>query len=408
MLKQTATFILTTVFAVAALADPPPLLAAPTPAPSAKVAAKKKKKKVKKTVVAKSTQPPTRLPEFKGPKHVTLDFNSPSEGTHTTTVVVRTPLPVDEAYEENAIAEKNLKSLSMPDFKVTPTKKSQVSIAPALAPEPTLASNSSMVLVSKSAPTPAPVYLIPIQEPVVQHKAYNAPVPAAPQVVQQPVQIVAPQPEPAMPPEMFAIDTRVAEAHAGPLELTEPLAQEKSHVSQKSDSDSGATATRISIGTSYLDAKYSQLEGDLQDGASAFSLGLARDWGPLEIGATLDFGYGMDQAVTLQNTRYVLLQGNADYFFLPGWVSPFAGAGLGVGSFNVFSYRSTTSDPNTTLIRENDQTTALLLSPTGGVRFNVAEQVSIDLKLQYLLVIGGDNSSALGGFLAGASVGFKF
>jgi opacity protein-like surface antigen len=403
MLKQTATFILTTVFAVAALADPPPLLAAPTPAPSAKVAAKKKKKKVKKTVVAKSTQPPTRLPEFKGPKHVTLDFNSPSEGTHTTTVVVRTPLPVDEAYEENAIAEKNLQALSFPDLKVHPAKKSSVSVAPALAPEPTLASNSSMVFISKSAPTPAPVYLIPIQEPVVQHQAYVAPL-----VVQQPAQIVAPQPEPAAPPEIFSIDTRVAEAHAGPLEVTEPIAQEKSHVSQKSDSDSGATATRISIGTSYLDAKYSQLEGDLQDGASAFSLGLARDWGPLEIGATLDFGYGMDQAVTLQNTRFVLLQGNASYFFLPGWVSPFAGAGLGLGSFNVFSYRSTTSDPNTTLIRENDQTTALLLSPTGGVRFNVAEQVSIDLKLQYLMVIGGDNSSALGGFLAGASVGFKF
>ena len=416
MLKKAATFLLTSATisvivvgagvsaGLVALADPPPLLAAPAPTPKPKAATKKKKK-----VVAKSTQPPTQLPAYKGPvKHVNLDFDAEASGSHINTVVVRTPLPLEQAFEENAVAEKNLKSLSLPDFKVSQTKKLP-SVAPALAPEPTLASNSpTMVVVSRSAPTPAPVYLIPVQEPSVQLQVYNAPVPAAPQV-RQPVQVIAPQPEPVAPKEeMFSIDTRVAEAHAGPLDVTEPVAQEKSHVSQKTDSDSGATATRAFLGTSYLNAKYSQLESDLQDGASAFSLGVARDWGPLEIGATLDFGYGMDQAVTLQNTRYVLLQGTASYFFLPGWVSPFAGTGLGLGSFNVFSYRSNSTDPNTTAIRQYVNTTALLLSPMGGVRFDVAPQVSIDLKLQYILVMGADNSSALGGLLAGASVGYKF
>lgn len=65
------------------------------------------KKKVKKAAVAESAKLPTKLPPYKGPKRISIDFEKDS-GTHQTTVVARHPLPLEKAMDDEKAAKETM------------------------------------------------------------------------------------------------------------------------------------------------------------------------------------------------------------------------------------------------------------------------------------------------------------
>ena len=164
---------------------------------------------------------------------------------------------------------------------------------------------------------------------------------------------------------------------------------------------------RLFVRTGYLDARYSKVQADLKNGATLIGVSASQVFSQTEVRLGLDVAHGLDQAVTLRNTRMAIFRAEGLYHLYQNETfTGFIGGAIGVADIDVTSYRSTSSGD--VVLRENAKGTALLGSPELGARARIGRELSLDLTLQYLLLAGKDEVSGLGGALAEIAVGFSF
>jgi hypothetical protein len=165
---------------------------------------------------------------------------------------------------------------------------------------------------------------------------------------------------------------------------------------------------RIFVRGGYLNAKYEKLESDLKNGASVLGVSVSQVFSKTEIRLGIDVAHGLDQEVTLRNTRMIMFRGEGLYsVFTRDFAQVYIGGALGLANIDVTSYRSLNGSADVT-VRENAKGTALLAAPEIGSRIHFSRDISLDLTLQYLLLAGGDQVANLGGLLGEAAVGFTF
>jgi opacity protein-like surface antigen len=176
---------------------------------------------------------------------------------------------------------------------------------------------------------------------------------------------------------------------------------------------------RLELRGSYLNAKYSELESRLTNGATALGFGvshripsLAMTSAPatLEGRLAIDVLHGLDQSVTPENIRMMLVRGDVMAFvpwsFVSDAVTPYVSGGLGYATYSVRSVRSV--DGNTLTVRRHASGSALALIPALGARVRLSTDLSLDLQAEYLALLGGESSASVGGLGVNAAVGFKF
>lgn len=285
---------------------------------------------------------PTRLPKK---KRITVDFENHS-AEPTTTVIVRTPLPLDEAIEDQALAEK---SMNQTKKQIESTAKTETPSAPKTPQQP--------IAVATPTPTPAPVVEAPVETPVVTS-------------------------EPAPMPVSQAATVKAETKVVIPERLT--------------------YGTRLLARTSYMNAQYSRLSPELQDGQSTIAIGIESDFNRFSGRVLLEFGHGMDQSVTIQNTRSLILRGDLiHYFAKDSVVQPLVGGGVGLIDLNVRSYRTQGDSP--IYIREHARETSVLIAPFAGIRARHS-LFTLDLTLEYAAVMV-EEPAAFGGWTAALTLG---
>lgn len=299
---------------------------------------------------------PTRLPPKKK-KTTVIDFEKNS-GTHTTTVIVRTPLPLEEAQDEKSLAEKQLKETQK---KMAEKPKP---IAPALPPPP---------------PPPRERHLIP----------------------------VAPVPPPETPLPVATDDSSTPPPEPAPVVESFTIPETTSHVVVMAPEAPRAEKTSALLRTSYIGSKYSEIAPELENGQTTLALGLESPLrNNLHGRALIELGHGMDQSVTIQNTRSFILR--ADLIYLldlkSNFVQALFGGGLGFLDANVRSYR--TNGAGGTTLREHEHVSSLLGVPFTGMRFS-HDDITVDLTIEYTAVLSA-KSSTFGGLTGALTLGFKF
>jgi len=422
----------------------------------------------KKSIAQK---PPTELPKYKvkKTKKIQIDFENPAEaGMHTTTVNGRTALPLDVAMTDQKNAEnevrkatlrtrqeteprvvqkkiatrlpektqgkfvsRNNSDLSQPAVIIRPEGSSKQSIAITAIPSQPKApvSPSDVFEVVPTAPTPHVLKPVPLAQ-LLAGSATPPPVAtppppefkaAAPQVLTrqtapQNLLIAEPSPTPkslapfvlVQPPAPQVSATPYGTPAPSPTPVVAPQPLFAAAPTPGDDTDA-PEINRFYLRASYLDARYSHLESDLENGATTFGGGVARTRGDFEGRVILEIGHGLDQAVIPQNTRIFAVRGDVNYEFLKAQglpVAPIAGIGLGYTYFNVFSVRS--DNGTTQTIRINDQTTSITTSPAVGIRLKLPKAFTLDLTAEYLLLLSGGESASLGGLAGALSLGVPF
>ena len=165
---------------------------------------------------------------------------------------------------------------------------------------------------------------------------------------------------------------------------------------------------RIFVRTGFLNAQYSQLEGDLKNGASVFGVSASQVFSKTEVRLGIDVAHGLDQSINLRNTRMAMFRAEGLLNFAAAGPTRFFGGGvIGVADIDVTSYHAVANSADVA-VRENAKGTALLAAPELGSRVLISRDISFDLTAQYLLLAGGDEISKLGGLLLEAAVGFTF
>ena len=165
---------------------------------------------------------------------------------------------------------------------------------------------------------------------------------------------------------------------------------------------------KLFVRAGYLSARYAELSPELKNGASTFGVSFARAFSSWEAKASLDFAYGLDQQVSVRNTRMSMARLEGAYLFGKlGFIRPLVGAGVGVANVDVTSYRES-EDNGEVILREHAQGTAFLVAPHVGLRASFSKSILLDLTAQYLALAGGSDVSKLGGALLEASFGFAF
>lgn len=164
---------------------------------------------------------------------------------------------------------------------------------------------------------------------------------------------------------------------------------------------------RIFIRGGYLNAKYDRLEPDLRNGATTLGVSASQVFSQTEVRIGIDIAHGLDQEVSLRNTRMAIFRAEGLYTILTHSLGTlYVGGAIGAASIDVNSYRQASGSDIT--IRENAKGSALLAAPEIGARIKIGRQLSLDLTLQYLLLAGSDQISNLGGLLGEAALGFRF
>ena len=213
-----------------------------------------------------------------------------------------------------------------------------------------------------------------------------------------PPQPLAPPPDIELTIEHKVVKTQVRHDDEPEVQIEEAKVE---HKEEQND------PYRLIVRFSSLQAQYHLLENDLEDGAQSMGLGLARTFSSIEMRLMLEAGYGLDQAVRPQNTRYVLARLDGTYlFFKNSMFTPTVGVGLGYGYFNVTSVRA--NNGATIEIRQNAEDSEVITTPAVGLRLTVFNGLTIDLNEEYLLLLGGQYGQALGGWTTAVSVGIPF
>jgi|GEM_PF-4821103 len=294
--------------------------------------------------------------------------------------------------------------------------------------QPTVAYPTAGVAPSK----PLPVYVAPAPAPRV---IVEAPAPevvvAAPIAVQSTLPVELPQPttspqavkderttvsstsvavgpELMGPPAPPVFDTTTQRTDLSPSERAEKPATLAVQTTLLAPRDEFANR-RLFIRGGYLDAAYSKLESDLKNGATLFGVSASQVFSKTEVRLGIDVAHGLDQSITLRNTRMAMFR--AEGLYNVAQASDFAdfylGAAVGLADIDVTSFRGQNQYGDVT-VRENAKGDALLAEPEIGVRLHLSHIISFDVSLGYMLLSGGAPVSSLGGALAEAALGFTF
>ncbi len=165
---------------------------------------------------------------------------------------------------------------------------------------------------------------------------------------------------------------------------------------------------RVFVRTGYLNAEYNQLEGDLKNGATVFGVSISQLFTTTEVRLGLDVAHGLDQELSLRNTRMAMFRAEGLYQFKSlGIFHAFGGGAIGVAEVDVNSYHRSAAS-NDVELRENAKGTVLLGAPEVGIRGLISRDLSLDITAQYLLLAGGAPISKLGGWLGELALGFSF
>lgn len=190
-----------------------------------------------------------------------------------------------------------------------------------------------------------------------------------------------------------------------------PIESNSGSLSARIETSRGADTeglNKLFVRAGYLAAKYSDLSPELKNGASTFGVSFAHGFSSWEVKGSLDFAYGLDQSINARNTRMSLARAEGLYLFRTfGFLRPLIGAGAGVATVDVTSYRESENNGEV-ILREHAQGTAFLFSPQAGLRASFSKSILFDLTAQYLVLAGGSDVSKLGGALLEASFGFAF
>lgn len=168
-----------------------------------------------------------------------------------------------------------------------------------------------------------------------------------------------------------------------------------------------APKRRVFIRTGYLDAHYNTLEPDLKNGATTLGISASQVFEKTEIRLGVDVADGMDQEVSLRNTRMLLVRAEGLYnVFRRDIIGLYVGGALGLADIDVNSYHQTQQGDVT--LETNAKGDALLAAPEVGARFKIGRTISFDVTAEYLLLTGGSQLANLGGFLGEGALGFSF
>jgi hypothetical protein len=344
--------------------------------------------------------------EFVGPEQ-----QAPIEIPSTAARTLRPALPDSDSFVELPEGLKRA-APQMPSAMAT----APVTATPAVAPAPVIVSAAPIVIAAPApqataaATAPALPEVTTSPETIRDERATLSSTTAAPQLVGPPA------------PPVF--DTSIVESKLS-TKSTDLTVAETEIDSDKGTSDERPTELKASttflvpsnetprrrlfIRGGYLDAAYSKLESDLKNGATLFGVSASQVFSETEVRLGIDFAYGLDQSVSLRNTRMAMFRAEGLYTLLrlADTASLYVGGALGLTDIQVTSFRSKNANGDVT-IRENAKGTAFLGAPEIGSRINIGRQVSFDVSLQYLLLMGGDQISNLGGLLAEGALGFRF
>lgn len=377
-------------------------------------------------------QPPTKLPT-KLPKAMKkktkLNFEENS-GTHVTTVIVRTPLPLEKALEDQQQAAnqvvvissaKPAKSVDVANPIPAPTPLEDKTARFHVLPEATTEAShprrfliDEPLLVKPESPLStekdklAGEAVLPTDAGAKSKEDIAAPITTSP-APSASTEFMGP---PAPPVVEVSVTTLTTNPPAPSVAVEAPSAPVTS--AQTADVSLATTVTRpvalhenrIYLRSSVLNARYAEIDSNLDNGARGLGIGWARQYGDFEGRGSIELGYGKGQEISLENTRYLIARADALYFFRSGHVRPFAGFGVGVGQFDVRLPRPT-ANPDEVLFREYAKGSAAILSPSTGIRFDWTN-FAVDLSAEYLAVLGAGSTSALGGWTGALTLSFPF
>ncbi len=349
---------------------------------------------------------PSKLPKKSAKKQVTKINFEQNSGTHVTTVVVRTPLPLEQALEDQTRAANDVHDLRKP-LEISPEPQVRYHLNSKLSakqtqkkslllePQKPLAQAGAPSEVPSTAPSgvpaavPAPELVVAATTETPAHETFvGPPVPVT-------VQVSAPAPQTPTP----QVPT--------PLAATPPADTASIKAARTSSpTPRGSSEDYFLARGSFLNAQYSELASELANGAHSFGLGLARPFEWLEARLQVEAGFGMDQEMAAQNIRHLLARGDAVFFLSSGFIKPFAAFGIGFGSFYVRSQR-VNSKGRDILYREHAKGTAFIATPAAGARFDFGHFV-VDTTVEYLVVSGAGSSTALGGWTGALTLGLPF
>lgn len=139
---------------------------------------------------------------------------------------------------------------------------------------------------------------------------------------------------------------------------------------------------RLHLGAGYMFSNWSKISPKLKDGSLAIQIGISRGYGRhVESGLGFLFLTGSDNSQSSENTYAGQVNLDTKYLFLDGRVRPFAGLGLGFGSFRAWNLASETE----TQIAYDKNASGYLFgaTPMVGMRIHVMPYVAIDLNVIY-------------------------
>ena len=152
----------------------------------------------------------------------------------------------------------------------------------------------------------------------------------------------------------------------------------------------------LSLRFGSLRAEWSKFDSRMQNGATSMGLGMAQElmspWGSLEARASIDLYHATDQAVTLDNVRMLATRTEIAYWLTPSRIRPALTLGMGVTEYAVRSYRAVGANGDVT-IRTHARGTAFSVIPGTALRIDLNKDFRFDLQTEYLLHLGGDQSS---------------
>lgn len=321
-------------------------------------------KSVTKSKEKASAKSVGKLPEKKTKTKTFIDFDSDSQ--HKTTVVVRTPLPLEESKEEKAEVDRLVQEIK----KDTPAEKTK-------------------------SDKPELKYLVPVQVPVPVAATSPTPTPSGP-----PIAIKNPPAAQDTPAPVILRTTVITTATPAPIPSQTPTATvaTRLNAAPTSKPEIENQSARLLARSSYVSAHFNELAPELQNGLTTFAFGLAKPFTrDFEGRAMIEIGHGTDQAVTPQNTRHFLLRGDTlkhFHFFNSEVFSFLAGTGFGYADINVRSYR--TSGGSTLVEREHSHVSTAFVSPTIALRLASVGELTFDLSIEYLVLLGANSTSLAG------------
>jgi hypothetical protein len=152
----------------------------------------------------------------------------------------------------------------------------------------------------------------------------------------------------------------------------------------------------VSLRVGALRAEWSKFDARMRNGATSFGLGMAQElmspWGSLEARASFDLYHAIDQAVTIDNIRMLSTRTEVAYWLTHSRVRPALTLGMGVTEYAVRSYRAVGENGDVT-IRTHSRGTAFTIIPGTALRVDLNQDFRFDLQTEYLLHLGGDQSS---------------